>query len=183
MGSKYYSDWKGWLDLNNRWNGNSRLQTYKVLSFCFVLVLLLLPCVSAYAQEIIRDPTGRAGEEPKPLPKELVPLAPPIQVPAPAPPEEKVEPFLLPRVYVREIKITGNTVFSDDTLKEVIAPFLNRELTDTDLESLRLALTFFYINKGYINSGAIIPDQTMMDGVITIHIIEGQADNIRGRRE
>ena len=55
---------------------------------------------------------------------------------------------------------------------------MNRELSDTDLESLRLALTIFYINKGYINSGAIIPDQTIIDGIITIHIIEGKLTTI-----
>jgi hemolysin activation/secretion protein len=142
------------------------------------LVFLLFICVSSYAQGILRDPTGRSGEERKPLPKEIQPLTPPIQIPVPKPPEEKVEPFHLPRIFVREIKITGNTVFSDETLKEVTAPYENRELSDTDLESLRLALTIYHINKGYINSGAVIPDQTIMDGVITIHIVEGKLTNI-----
>ena len=142
------------------------------------MVFLLFICVSSYAQGILRDPTGRSGEERKPLPKEIQPLTPPIQIPVPKPPEEKVEPFHLPRIFVREIKITGNTVFSDETLKEVTAPYENRELSDTDLESLRLALTIYHINKGYINSGAVIPDQTIMDGVITIHIVEGKLTNI-----
>ena len=150
----------------------------KVTLICFGLVFFLIPCVSSYAQGIIRDPTGRAGEEPQPLPKELVPLPPPIQIPAPKPPDEKVIPFHIPRVFVREVKITGNTVFSDETLKEVTAPYVNRELSDMDLESLRLALTIFYINKGYINSGAIIPDQTIIDGIVTIHIIEGKLTSI-----
>jgi len=133
---------------------------------------------SAIGQGILGDPTGRSGEEPQPLPKEIVPLPPPIQIPAPKPPEEKVIPFRIPRVFVREIKITGNTVFSDEALKEVTAPYENRELTDPDLESLRLALTIFYVNKGYVNSGAIIPDQTIINGIITIDIIEGRLTNI-----
>lgn len=144
----------------------------------FGLVFLFFICVSSYAQGILRDPTGRSGEEPFPLPKELVPLPPPIQIPVPEPPAEKVIPFHIPRLFVREIKITGNTVFSDETLAEVTAPYVNRELTDADLESLRLALTIFYINKGYINSGAIIPDQTIIDGVVTIQIIEGKLTSI-----
>lgn len=151
---------------------------HRAALICFGLVFLLLPCVSSYAQGILGDPTGRSGEEPQPLPKEIVPLPPPIQIPAPKPPEEKVIPFHIPRVFVREVKITGNTAFSDETLKEVTASYENRELTDTDLESLRLALTIFYINKGYINSGAVIPDQTIIDGMITIHIIEGKLTNV-----
>jgi hemolysin activation/secretion protein len=69
-------------------------------------------------------------------------------------------------------------------LKEVTAPYANRELTDTDLESLRVALTVFYVKNGYINSGAIIPDQTIQDGVVTIHVIEGKltAINVEGNR-
>ncbi len=109
---------------------------------------------------------------------EIVPLPPPVQIPIPKPPEERVIPFHIPRVFVREIKITGNTVFSDASLKEVTAPYVNRELTDADLESLRLALTIFYVNKGYVNSGAVIPDQTVVDGTITIQIIEGKLTNI-----
>jgi hemolysin activation/secretion protein len=142
--------------------------------FCIGLLIVVFTTHAAYAERILGDPTGRSGEEPQPLPKELVPLPPPLQIPAPKPPEWKAIPFDLPRFFVRELKVTGNTVFSDAILKEVTDPYVNRELTDVDLESLRLALTIFYVNKGYINSGAIIPDQTITDGVLTVQIIEGK---------
>jgi len=155
------------------WNRN-KIFHKRVSSILFIFLLVFFPYALSYSQGILGDPTGRAGEEPLPLPKKLVPLPPPIQIPTPKPSDEKVEPFPLPRVFVREVKITGNTAFSDETLKEVTAHYMNRELTETDLESLRLALTLYYINKGYINSGAVIPDQTVIDGVITIQIIEGK---------
>ena len=47
-----------------------------------------------------------------------------------------------------------------------------------DLERLRLALTLLYINKGYLTSGAIIPDQDVTSGVITVQIIEGKLTRI-----
>jgi hemolysin activation/secretion protein len=150
----------------------------RVVSVFTGLFLIVFICVSSHGQGILGDPTGRSGEEPQPLPKEMVPLPPPIQIPVPKPPEEKVERVALPRVYVREIHITGNSVFSDETLKEVTTPYVNRALTDTDLESLRLALTLYYVNQGYITSGAVIPDQTVTDGILTIHIIEGKLTTI-----
>jgi hemolysin activation/secretion protein len=79
----------------------------------------------------------------------------------------------VPRVFVRQIRVTGSTVFSEQDLAAVTAPYVNRSVTSEDLEALRLALTRVYINKGYINSGAILPDQTVVGGVITFHIIEG----------
>ena len=44
------------------------------------------------------------------------------------------------------------------------APYKNRTLLTEDLERLRLALTLMYINKGYLTSGAIIPDQDVAGG-------------------
>jgi hemolysin activation/secretion protein len=51
-------------------------------------------------------------------------------------------------------------------------------LTTEDLEALRLALTHLYVEHGYITSGAIIPDQTVTDGVITLDLIEGRLHDI-----
>ena len=34
-------------------------------------------------------------------------------------------------------------------------------------------LTLAYIERGYVTSGAVIPDQTIEDGVILIEVIEG----------
>jgi hemolysin activation/secretion protein len=74
---------------------------------------------------------------------------------------------------VRVINVMGSTVFSQEELHRVTAPYSNREISTEDLEALRLALTRLYVNAGYVNSGAVIPDQTVQDGVLTIQIIEG----------
>ena len=82
------------------------------------------------------------------------------------------------RVFVREIHVVGSTVFSSAELAQVTAPYIDRELTAEDLEALRLALTLLYVNNGYINSGAILPDQTVTEGMITYQIIEGGLTDI-----
>ena len=81
-------------------------------------------------------------------------------------------------MFVRQFKFTGNTVFSDQELGAVSAPFENREVTNQELQQLRQSLTIYYINRGYINSGNVIPDQQVIDGVIQIQIIEGQLTRI-----
>ena len=78
----------------------------------------------------------------------------------------------------KQIKIVGNTVFTEEQLSQVTAPYINRRLTSEDMEALRVALTVFYVNQGYINSGAIIPDQEVIDGVLTIQVIEGRLSRI-----
>lgn len=148
-------------------------------------MLTTLAGTSSYAQQAlppIFDPTGRSGEPPAPLRKEFKP-PPPVPVPTlpvvPIPPEgEGKKPLGKIQVFVSYIHVTGSTVFSDAELAEVTAPFKNRTLTTEDLERLRLALTLLYVNKGYLTSGAIIPDQDVTFGVITVHIIEGNLARI-----
>jgi hemolysin activation/secretion protein len=127
------------------------------------------------------DPSGRSGE-PKPLPqKELQPPTPPeiVLPPVPPPPKGEAEKlFDTVRVFVREIRVTGSTVFPAEELAQVTLTYVNREVTSEDLEALRLALTLLYVNKGYVNSGAVLPDQTVTDGVITFQIIEGGLTDI-----
>jgi hemolysin activation/secretion protein len=143
-------------------------------------MLSMLAGTSAYAQQPlppIFDPTGRSGEPPAPLKKEF---KPPTPVPLPTlplvpvlPEGEEKKPLGQIQVLASYIHVTGSTVFTDAELDEVTAPYRNRILTTEDLERLRLALTLLYVNRGYITSGAIIPDQDVTFGVITVQIIEG----------
>jgi hemolysin activation/secretion protein len=140
----------------------------------------MLTGTSVYAQQTlppIFDPTGRSGEPPAPLRKEFKPPTPvplPTLPVVPVPPEgEGKKPLGQIQVFARAIHVTGSTVFSDAELAEVTAPYRNRIITTEDLERLRLALTLLYVNRGYISSGAIIPDQDVMLGVITVQIVEG----------
>jgi hemolysin activation/secretion protein len=128
------------------------------------------------------DPTGRSGQPPGPLKEEFQRPHPPPNpvlpiVPLPPEGEAPKKPGGM-QVFVRDIMVTGNTVFADAEINEVTAPYKNRTLTTEDLERLRLALTLLYINKGYLTSGAIIPDQDVQAGVVAVHIIEGRLTNI-----
>jgi len=98
----------------------------------------------------------------------------------PPPPLPSARERLLPSigVFVRDIRVAGSTVFSPEEIAAVTKPYVNRELTAEDLEALRVALTGLYINRGYINSGAVLPDQTIADGTVTYQIIEGRLTGI-----
>ncbi len=120
------------------------------------LMAIALPFTPAHAQ----PPAGQ--------------LLPPLPPPA----GRELERLPRPRVFVREIRIIGSTVIAAEELATVTAPYVNRELTAEDLEALRIALTLLYVRKGYVNSGAILPDQTVTAGVITYQIIEGEVSAI-----
>ena len=120
-----------------------------------------------------------------PLPEPGAPPEAPVELPpgAPQPEERKLPPAKkkVPyglRVYVKEIRLAGNTVFPPEALKAITAPYENRIVSSSELEDLRVALTRYYIDHGYINSGAVIPDQKVADGVINMVIVEGRLSDI-----
>jgi hemolysin activation/secretion protein len=85
---------------------------------------------------------------------------------------------LLEQVFVRKILVKGSSVFTPEELSEITAPYENRSLKSEDLESLRRSLTLHYINAGYINSGAILPDQPVRESVVTFQIVEGVLSDV-----
>lgn len=82
----------------------------------------------------------------------------------------------LPEINIKQFNFEGNTVFTDAELLQII-PESDRPphtLTAERLQHIRNLITQLYVDKGYINSGAILPDQQVQDGVVTLKIIEGQ---------
>jgi hemolysin activation/secretion protein len=124
------------------------------------------------------DQLRRPGDEPLIVPEPTQPKAPPIVTPAPklTPPAPVLSQGA--RVRARGFRFAGNTVVSEPELQSLAAPFIGRELGNAELEDLRVRITRRYIDAGYINSGATIPDQDISDGVIRYEIVEGRLTEI-----
>ena len=99
---------------------------------------------------------------------------------SPAAPEDRQIPVaaILKSFVLRDVQVTGNTVFTPDQLKSVTRQYVQRPLTADDLDALRIALTKLYTVRGYINSGAWIPDQDVSEGVLRVEVVEGFLDEV-----
>jgi hemolysin activation/secretion protein len=117
---------------------------------------------------------------------QVPPAEPPGQILPPLPPPRQPEIELPPRVrvFVQRVNVVGSTVFAPEVLAKITEPYENRYLTQEDLQALRLELTRLYVDRGFVNSGVILPDQTIRDGQITYQVIEGTLTelNISGNR-
>ena len=128
------------------------------------------------------EPSQRSGDVPEfqEKAKPPKPTPPPTEiVPKPdLPPLEEEQEFPRLRMRIDKILIEGNTIVSEAELDEVIKDFEGRVLGNADLQALRQRISQLYAEKGYINSGAVIPDQTVEDGSLIIHILEGEITDI-----
>jgi len=83
-----------------------------------------------------------------------------------------------PRIYVKSFAFTGNQVYDSATLAKLLDKFAGRKVTSEDLEAARQTLTLYYVSHGYVNSGAVLPDQNPTDGIIHFQIVEGKLTTV-----
>ena len=93
--------------------------------------------------------------------------------PIPAAPDQERQLPTATRLFVRAFEFEGNRAFSDAELSQVTATFTNRHIGVEDLELARRAVSVFYVNHGFVNSGALIPDQDPTNGIVRLQIVEG----------
>lgn len=80
---------------------------------------------------------------------------------------------------VKKIEVVGNTILHKE-IDALIKPLENTEITFEELLELRSQITELYIERGYITSGAFLPNnQVMTNNVITIQVIEGELEDIK----
>jgi hemolysin activation/secretion protein len=78
------------------------------------------------------------------------------------------------RFLLKDVGFSGNQRFSDADLKALLAEYIGHPVNIAELEAMRLRLSRHYIEQGYLNSGARLPDQKISDGKVHFEIIEGR---------
>ncbi len=78
---------------------------------------------------------------------------------------------------LKDVRFQGNTVFSSDALRTLVADHIGKTIPVETLSSLASRITQFYRKNGYILSRAYIPPQTIKDSVV-IKIREGRLGEV-----
>jgi len=141
--------------------------------------VLTAPSINAQEQTI---PFNRPGDERTDILKNK-PFEPKPQPQLQLPPIKKTdstEKLLSHRLQIdiKQIEFEGNTAFTREQLDYIVKDYIGQKVDTLELQQIRLAVTQHYINNGYINSGAVIPDQDVAQGILQINVIEGQLSDI-----
>ena len=147
----------------------------------FWAVGLLVPA-AGIAQNVGQGPNYQTPSAPN-YQAPVVPPAPPAPVfhLPPLPPEPETAPNAVAsggQMFVKHIEVRGVTVVKPADVAALVAPYENRVVTGAQLQSLRVALTRLYVDKGYINSGVLLPDQKSADGVVVFQAVEGKLTRV-----
>ena len=85
-------------------------------------------------------------------------------------------------VTVKSFSVTGETVFSEAELQQVLAPFKGRQMSLAQLQQACAAITTLYQEKGYFVAYAYLPPQEIKEGVIQIAVLEGKVGKVQIKR-
>ena len=127
----------------------------------------LLPLSNSYALQSQPDSTVERANEPTP------------PTPYSLEPEDESKLSTQVSVYIKGYQFYGNTAFSDEVLAEIALPYIEREVYAEELIELKDKITSHYVTNGFINSGALLPDQDIEDGIIVFQILEGTLENVQ----
>ncbi|MCH9639802.1 MAG: hypothetical protein K0U40_09955 [Betaproteobacteria bacterium] len=76
------------------------------------------------------------------------------------------------------VEFSGNTVFTDAKLQKIVKDFIDKPIDANDLTQLILKINKQFSDEGYVNSGASLSKLNLLDGVLTVKIIEGRLTDI-----
>lgn len=80
---------------------------------------------------------------------------------------------------IEKIRVQGYTIFSDEEIEKIIEPYRGKQLDFDRLRNITEAITQLYVSRGYITSGAYLPEQEVVDGTIDVRVVEGQIEDIK----
>ncbi|EDW6064645.1 ShlB/FhaC/HecB family hemolysin secretion/activation protein, partial [Salmonella enterica subsp. enterica serovar Oslo] len=159
-----------------------RLCLQKTRSLSFPVASLTLFCAGAHAATPPVVPgAGTLGNQ---LRQESVrtpaaPVSAPLVLPQEGPARQAMSADNHTTVVVKKVVFSGLPVGQGPDelrLQQQVAGSLNRPLTFAGLASLAQSVTDLYRSEGFLVARAVLPPQTVKDGVLTIDVIPGRYD-------
>lgn len=116
-----------------------------------------------------------------PLPLETLPSPHDISIPEKLDKKDfsETKPYESPKITIDTVLFEGNTIFPVEKLNGLVESYLNRLISIDELEELRRTVTYYYINQGYITSGATFPSNPINGKTLRIKIVEGKIRETR----
>jgi hemolysin activation/secretion protein len=122
--------------------------------------------------QIVPDAGSILREQQKPL---EVPTRPAPTIKQDEPVRPPLKPEDTPHFVLKGFRVTGNTVFAEPELVELVREYVGKEVGFAELEQATARISRYYREHGYMVARAYVPTQTItMDGLVEIAVIEGR---------
>ena len=112
------------------------------------------------------------------LPKELPPKPKSPKITNKSKPPSSKAPVTGPTFFIKKIKLSGNTVISDERLMPLVDLGEGKDVNLSILNAIANEITAVYATEGYLLARAFIPKQEVKDSTVEIVIYEGKINKV-----
>ena len=112
------------------------------------------------------------------LPKELPPKPKAPKITNKSKPPSSKAPVTGPTFFIKKIKLSGNTVISDERLMPLVDLGEGKDVNLSILNAIANEITAVYATEGYLLARAFIPKQEVKDSTVEIVIYEGKINKV-----
>ncbi len=147
---------------------------YWRLSWQVILLSMLIPSVQAQTLPGVADPAGRERE----LLRREQNLQERRQLQerkeSPIAPEVSDTPDEGPAFILNSVRFTQSELLSAEELRTIVLPYLGQPTQLSDLNRMVTQINAAYRDKGVYTATALLPRQSITDGVVVIRLVEGK---------
>lgn len=81
-------------------------------------------------------------------------------------------------IAIKKVNVIGSTILNKADLEPILKDLEGKRVTDEQIQKAAQLITQVYADRGYITSQAVVDTQKIVDGIVTIQVIEGKVEKI-----
>ena len=145
---------------------------------CAAGAVCALGALPAAAQSQPQTLPGAGGTQLLPTSDPCASCAAPVAQASTVPQTLPAAPVPSASFRLNDLRLNGAEALSAEELRSTTGPYIGRDVTLADLEALAQAITQRYRDRGYFLAQAVVPVQTVRDGIVEISVIEGRIGKV-----
>jgi hemolysin activation/secretion protein len=148
-----------------------------------ILALIALTSTFLSAKPLLaQDSLPSSQEQPSRVEQDLTipnPLPSPSRLTIPESTDLKLPPGSETQIFhLTTLQVNGVTVYPAEKLESLYGKYLNQDISLREIYAIANQIVQQYQVDGYLLAQAIIPAQTIEDGIVTINITEGYIESV-----
>lgn len=89
-----------------------------------------------------------------------------------------IPPSISQGIIIKKVDIIGSTILDKEEIAAIAKTLEGKQVNVEQIQKAALTITQIYADRGYVTSQAIVDSKQIVDGVVTIKVIEGKVEKI-----
>lgn len=149
------------------------MSLFKLVSYCLSRSLIFSSILIVSIESVAAVPVNKPTNTSSTTLLKVNNSGNPLTVPSPV-----ILSPIAQAIAVKKVKIVGSTILNDVELVTISKTLEGQQVTPEQIQKAAQSITQIYADRGYLTSQAVVDPQKIVDGVVTIQVIEGRVEKI-----